>query len=214
MFSLKKVSPNLGLDIPSWFFYNLRAIDQDFYLIKHKYRVMWDSIINEYEGELEDPRFTIHEEFGALNFGFVLTDNVGSPILENAVHLWRHCWPHGWAHILKLESTESEYLKLVLRRLHIQAKFTDRYGFRAWTRRLDEEHSEENEKMMADRQYAQQCLHEENKWLINKAKENYERGNIAPTNPTRDVITSYSGQTNRSKIERPLTDEEGGLVTH
>ena len=42
--------------------------------------------------------------------------------------------------------------------------------------------------------------------------ENFDRGVVAPTNPEKETIVSYGGQTNRSKIVRPLDDEEGGLI--
>ena len=45
-----------------------------------------------------------------------------------------------------------------------------------------------------------------------KAMENFEHGITAPTNPMKESIISYAGQKNRSRIIRPLDDEEGGLV--
>ena len=43
--------------------------------------------------------------------------------------------------------------------------------------------------------------------------ENFEFGRTAPTNPTKDIIMSYRGQTNKSKIIRPLNDKDVGLTT-
>lgn len=208
----KKFHP--GLDLPSWFWHNLKGIDKDFYLIWHPYRVLWDNIINEYEGPAEDPRYTIHKEYGELNFGWVLTDNTGRPLQENKWHLWRWCEPHGWAHILGLEDTHGYYLRLVQRRLYMQAKYTDRYGFRGWTKKLDEDQTKEQEIQRKDQEYMFQSFQEENDWLMKRAMENFDRGVVAPTNPTKDSIISYPGQRNRSRIIRPLEDREGGLITH
>ena len=202
-----------GADLPSWFWDNLKAIDRDFYLIWHPYRVLWDNIINTYEGSLEDPRYTIHREFGELNFGFVLTDNNKAPLADCKWHLWRWCEPHGWAHIVGIEDHHDRYLKLLQKRLYLQAKFTDRYGFRAWNHKLDDDLTAEQQIQQKDREYAFKSFQEENDWLMKRAMENFGRGHAAPTRPTKDVITSYPGQSNRSRIIRPLTDKEGGIYT-
>jgi len=204
-----------GHDLPCWFWDNLKGIDKDFYLIWHPYRVLWDNIINVYEGQdSSDPRYTIHRKFGELNFGFVLTDNFGGPISDNKWHLWRYCDPHGYAHILPIEDHHDHYLKLVQKRLYLQAKFTDRYGFRAWNHKLDDDLTAEQQIQQKDREYAFKSFQEENDWLMKKAMDEFGRGNVAPTNPTKDSIISYPGQRNRSRIIRPLEDREGGLITH
>jgi hypothetical protein len=173
---------------------------------------MWDSIINEYEGPLEDTRFTIHQEYGVENWGWVLTDRDGNPTPDNRWHLWRYCDPHGYAHILEIEDTHDYYLKLVVKRIYLQAKFTERYGFTAWTRRLDEEQEEEASIQRKDEQNLFNAFQEENNWLLKRAAENLERGKVNPTNPEKESIMSYSGQGHRSRVTRPLEDREGGLV--
>ena len=208
--SRKRFTP--GLDLPSWFDDGLKGIDNKLCLIYHPYRVMWDDMMNEYVGEIEDPRYTIHQEFGQENWGWVLTDGQGYPIPDHSWHIWRRCDPHGWAHIIQIEDKHGHYLHLILKRLYLQAKFTDRYGHRAWGRQVDDEHSKEAEVQQKDKESLFNAFQEENKWLLNRAKENFERGRIAPTNPTHESIVSYPGQVNRSRIVRPLDDREGGLV--
>lgn len=210
--NIKRLFPDIGVDIPSWFFHGLRAIDKDFYLIKHSFRVLWDDIINEYEGPLDDPRYCINKNHGTINFGFVLTDNTGKPLEDGSFHLWRYCWPHGWAHIIKIEDTHEKYLRLLLKRLYLQAKITDKYGFKAYSRKRRDEEEEEDLIKQKDKDSLFQAFQEENDWLLRKAKENYLSGKIAPTNPTKETIVSYPNQTNRTKTLRPLEDHEGGLV--
>ena len=80
-----------GVDLPSWFSDNLKSIDRNLYLVWHPFRVIYDDIINQYEGALDDPRFCIHLEHGQENWGFVMTDGNGAPIPECKWHVWRHC---------------------------------------------------------------------------------------------------------------------------
>lgn len=209
---IKDLYPKLGTDLPAYFHYGLTAIDPDLHIIYHKYRVLWDDIINIYEGPLDDTRFTINQSYDYLNFGFVLTDNKGAPIQENAYHIWRKCWPHGWAHVLKLEDHDGQYLNLVLNRLYLQAKFTDRYGFKAWSRRLNDDKEKENEIREKDQRNLTDAITRENDWLLKKAGENLLSGKVQPTNPQHEAIYSYPGQANKTKTIRPLTDEEGGIL--
>lgn len=201
-----------GLDLPSWFFDDLSAIDSHIYVIHHRYRVMWDDIMNQWEGRREDPRFCIHWEHGTMNWGWVMTDGDGAPIPENSWHLWRMCWPHGWAHVMKLECLDEQYLHFLLRRLHLQARFTDQYGHKAWNRRMDEEAKEIQERKQEAASDLNQAVQEENAWLLRRAMDNFDRGITAPTNPEKEQIISYSGQSHRSRVKRPITDEEGGLI--
>jgi hypothetical protein len=175
------------------------------------YRVLWDSIINTYDGELEDPRYTVNYEYGEMNFGFVLTDGEGKPLEDGSWHIWRWCHPHGVAHIIKLESLDPEYLHLVVRRLWLQACWTNKYGFRSYNRLLDQVREEDRTQLMKDRQALFDATQYENRWLIKRAIDNAASGNIAPTNPTKDSIISYPGQSNRSRIITSLDDKEGGL---
>jgi hypothetical protein len=214
-----------GLDIPSIFFDNLQGIDENLYLVWHQYKLLWDNIINDVPGRIEDSRYTINVDYGHLNFGFVLIDRLGKPLLEQtefdqdhnphnfgAWHIWRLCKPvGGWAHILKLESTNGEYLSLVLNRLHLQARWSDRYGAKSYNRLLESNDEKEREAAMKDRQEMMTAFQEENRWFLRKAMNNFNSKIVAPTNPTREIITSFSGQSNKSKIVRPITDKEAGL---
>jgi hypothetical protein len=64
----------------------------------------------------------------------------------------------------------------------------------------------------ADVQELNNAVMEENRWLLTRAMDNMASGRINATNPTKDIITSFSGQGNKSRIVRPLTDTEGGLI--
>lgn len=206
---------DIGLDVPSFFWYDLKAIDPDFYLVFHPYKVLYDSIINNYRGELEDPRYTINNDYGQLNFGFVLTDGQGNPLEDGKWHIWRLCkGAGGWSHVLPLESTEGEYLKLVINRLHLQASWYNRYGFISYNRLMERLDDEKREKALKDREELFNATQEENKWLVRKAMENLDRGITKPTNPIKETISSYKDQGNRSRIVRPLEDEdrESGLI--
>jgi hypothetical protein len=200
-----------GIDLPSWFQDDLKSIDDKLFLVYHPYKVLWDDIINQYEGNLDDPRFTIHKEHGTLNFGFVLTDGQGYPTPDNTWHVWRLCIPHGWAHVIQVQDNHEEYLKLLVKRLHLQARFTDRYGFKAWGHHMDDEAEEQREKKQLDQEDLFGAFQKENDWLLKRAQENYMSGKIAPTNPQKQSIISYPGQVNRTATSRPLDDEEGGL---
>lgn len=201
----------LGIDVPREFYDELRQIDENFYLVFHAYRVLWDSIINSDVGELEDPRYQIHYKYGELNFGFVLTDGEGRPIEDGSWHIWRLCDPYGWAHIVKLESRDPDYLKLIVDRLNLQACWTNKYGFRSYNKLLDNVEQSHREQLKKDREELFNAVHTENKWLLDKAADNMLSGKVNPTNPTRDQVISYPGQANRSRIVRPLDDHEGGL---
>jgi len=201
-----------GIDLPSWFQDDLKSIDSKLYIIWHPFRVMWDDIMNQYEGLLEDPRFFIHREHGEENWGFVLTDGKGTPLPEYAWHVWRFCEPHGWAHIVKIEDRSSEYLSLLTKRLNMQARFRDTYGDIAWNRHARDEQEEGHIKAQDAHQEMFDAVQDENRWLTKNAMENMERGVTAPTNPTVSQIISYPGQKNRGTMERPLRDEDVGLV--
>ncbi len=202
-----------GLDLPSWFYYDLKAIDGKLHIIYHPYRVMWDDIINQYEGPLDDSRFSIHYEHGQENWGFVLKQSGSdAPIEEASWHVWRLCEPYGWAHIVKIEAREGKYLELLTSRLNLQARFTDKYGHHAWNRKTEADTSEMQEKAQDDKDDMMDAVMKENEWLTKKARENFQRGQTAPTNPQISKIISYPGQKNKSRTVRALSDTEGGLV--
>jgi hypothetical protein len=190
---------------------NLKAIDEKLYIVYHPFAMIWDDMMNQYTGELEDPRFTIHREHGEEVWGFVTTFGDGSPIPEGAWHLWRLCDPHGWAHVVRIESKEGDYLELLVNRLYIQANFRERYGHIAWNRNTRFEDEEAQIKAQDAHQEMFEAVQEENAWLTRTARDNMARGVTAPTNPMKETITSYAGQKNRSRLIRPLRDEDVGL---
>lgn len=208
----RRVAP--GTDVPRQFLDELQTIDENLYLVWHPFQVLWDNIMNQYRGELEDPRNTINRDHqGELIFGFVLTDGAEQPLPDNTWHVWRLCWPHGWAHVCGMQALEPEYLKLFLRRLHLQARWSDKYGVRSWNRLQRELDETQREKALEEQQEMVNALHDENGWLVKRALENAEYGRIKSTNPTKDVIMSGPGLSNKSRIVRPITEKEAGLYT-
>ena len=202
----------LGVDLPAGFMHRMRSIDKDFYPVFHPYRVLWDSVINEYSGPLEAPRYQIKYEYSELNFGFVLTDGQGNPSPDGSWHIWRWCEPAGgWAHIINIDSKDPEYLNFLVERIWLQAQFNDRFGT-GYQRKLEEADLERRDKMMADRDDLMNEIGKANSGMFGRAAENMARGITAPTAPTKEIITSFSGQSNKSKIVRPITDREGGLI--
>src|SRR5574337_1381772 len=124
-----------GLDFSSSFLDNLKAIDRDFHLVWHPYRTIWDPIINESFGSIDDPRFVVQNFDNQLVFGFVERNPKDwSPMPDNSWHIWRLAYPNGWAHILKIESKHPEYLKLILDKLYTQKVHTDRYGLSSYSK--------------------------------------------------------------------------------
>jgi hypothetical protein len=173
--------------------------------------MIWDDMMNQYEGELLDPRFSIHREHGEECWGWVTTDGDGAPIPEGAWHVWRLCEPHGWAHVVRVESRHDQYLGLMINRLHIQKTFRERYGDIAWNRLTRDEQEETQIKMQDAYQEGFEAAQEENAWLMKSARDNMSRGVTAPTNPMIEKIVSYAGQTNKSRTSRPLEDSDVGL---
>lgn len=200
-----------GKDLPSWFMDDLKSIDEKLYIVYHPYALIWDDMINQYAGELKDPRFTIHQEHGEECWGFVTTDGDGAPIREGAWHVWRLCEPYGWAHIVMVESKDGDYLHLMVNRLHTQTKFRERYGDIAWNRNTDAEDTLAREAQQDAQQEGFEAAQEENAWLTRNARDNMSRGIVAPTNPTVEKVVSYPGQKNHTATSRPLEDSDVGL---
>jgi hypothetical protein len=190
---------------------DLKSIDEKLYLVYHPFAMIWDDMMNQYEGELLDPRFTIHREHGEECWGFVTTDGGGAPIPECAWHVWRLCEPHGWAHVVRVESRHDQYLGLMVKRLHIQKTFRERYGDIAWNRNTRDEQEEAQKARQDAQQEGFEAVQEENAWLMKNARDNMSRGITAPTNPMIEKIVSYAGQTNKSRTSRPLDDSDVGL---
>lgn len=208
----RRVSP--GTDVPRQFLDDLQGIDENLFLVWHPFRTLWDTIMNQYSGELENPRNTINRDYhDELIFGFVLTDSQGVPLPDNSWHVWRHCWPHGWAHVCKMVCLDPGYLKLFLNRLDLQARWSERYGMKSYNQLMAELEEEKREKLLDEEQEMVSAIHRENDWLFKKAWENAQRGHIKATNPTKDVIVSAPGVNKRSRIVRLITEKEAGLYT-
>lgn len=209
----KKLQP--GIHLPSWLIDGCREIDSHLQFVWHPFEVLWDDIINQYPGSAEDPRFTIgrQDQYGdELLFGWVLTDGKGRPKQDNHWHLWRLCPDAGWAHIIKFQDNTEEYLRIFLDRFHLQAQIQEKYGNHGWNKFLRAEDATIQAQKETQAVNLFKDRSDENRSLMRKAYENFLNGKISATHPTKDVISSYAGQKNRSRIIRPLTDKEGGLV--
>lgn len=206
---------NIGVDLPSYFVDGIRAIDPDLHFIWHPFKILYNDITNQYTGSEEDARYTVgtQPQYGnQLLFGFVMTDGKSKPLLDNAWHCWRLSRPHGWAHVFRVEHSSEEYYKFALDRFYLQAKLLDRYGALGWSHYL----REEQELMQAHKIKNMGSMFEdvtkENRWLLRSAFENFQNKRVSATKPTKDIITSFSGQKSHDRITRGLTDREGGLV--
>lgn len=200
-----------GYHLAASFYRDIKSLDSKLHFVWHPWKIMYDNITNQYTGGLEDPRFSIHEFAGEEVWGWPLKDHQGAPVQEAKWHLWRLCWPYGWCHIVGIETDHSEYLSLLINRLHLQAIVREQYGDRAWNLRQRDEQEEQTNKDLDSRQDLFDAVQDENKWLVRRAAENFERGQTAPTNPKKETIVSYAGQKDHSRTVRPLDDTEGGL---
>lgn len=206
----------LGVDLPSKFVHDLWGIDQNLYPIFHPYRILWDDVVNEWVGRLNDPRYSVFEnscKAGELVMGHILTDGVDRPVEDGQWHIWRYCAPvNAWAHIINLDSTEPEYLRLLVKRIRLQAEYNDRYGHRGYRKMMEEADIARREKLQEEKRDLMNEIHTANAAMTRRAMDNLSRKITKPSNPQKEIITSYRGQGNRSKIVRPLTDREGGLI--
>jgi hypothetical protein len=190
---------------------DLKSIDENLYIVYHPFNVMWDNLMNQYEGELEDPRFSIHREHGEEVWGFVTTDGDGAPIPEGAWHVWRLWAPHGYTHVIRIESKEGSYLQVMLDRLQLQGTTRDKYGEHAWGKHLAEEQDIAQTQAQDAHQESLEAVQEENSWLTRAARDNFQRGKTAPTNPTIEKVISFPGQKKHTATSRPLDDKDAGL---
>ena len=205
----KRLNP--GIDLPAWFIDEIKSVDPNLYFVYHPYRVIYDDFMNQYEGSMDDPRFTIGEQFGQEIWGYAVTDNKGQPVPEARWHCWRLC-EVGWAHIFDVKYLDPDYLRKLVKRLGMQKIITEREGLGAYMKFLREEREAFDAADQAVKQQQYDDFQKENRWLLDKAADNYMSGKIAPTNPVKETITSYAGQESKSRLSRPLTDEEGGLI--
>lgn len=200
-----------GIHLPAGFLADLKALDPHLYLVWHPWRIIYDDVMNQYTGSLENPRFAIREWMGEEIWGWALTDPEGNPVRENRWHIWRLCWPHGWCHVSNVAANHSDYLTLLMDRLYKQSTYSNPREMREALEAEREEQADVDQRGQAEMFDAVQ---KENRWLMQKAMDNFEWGRTAPTRPTKDIITSYRGQGSKSKITREITDEEGGLIIH
>lgn len=200
---------NLGIDVPAWFYREIKGIDPQLVFVFHKFQTLYDDVMNEYSGSFEDSRHNIHNELGQELWGYPLSNLRGAPVPDLHWHIWRYAWPHGYTHVVKLESREDGYLGILLSRLHLQAHAT---SARHYQRLKAEEDERQREKAQKDAESFKRDIDAENAPFYKRAMDNAMSGHLNPTNPTRDSIISYSNQKNRSRIIRPLDDTEGGLI--
>jgi len=200
-----------GVDLPGWFIGDLKSIDKNLHIVWHEWRLLWDDLINQYEGLIEDPRHAINYDHGSLNFGFVLTDGKKAPIPEQKFHVWALA-DYGWYHVIDIASQNEKHLKQIVKTLNREAvlKEKGRAAYMEAKRDAQEDAQKKRENEGVDKF---QFIQNENKRLMQTARENFERGHVAPTNPMVEKIISYPGQVNRSKTVRPLDDKEAGLTT-
>lgn len=204
-----------GLHLPCWFVDDIKGIDENLHFVWHPYKVLYDDIVNADVGSLEDPRYYIGRYPGLGEqeiWGYPLTNSDGSPAIDAAWHIWRLCRPNGWAHILRIDETHERWLKFCVSRLFLADQVSSKYGHRAWNLYQREEQMVARQNKISDVNQLLMDTTEENKWLLKEAMSNFERGLIKPTNPTKETIASFANQTNHSRLERPLTDREGGLI--
>jgi len=203
----------LGVDLPSWFVHDLWAIDPKLYPVWHEFDVLWDMVINEGLGTTEEPRYPIQFKHGHLSFGFILTLGDGSPKKDRSWHIWRLSDP-GWSHVVKIQDRKNpEYLKYVLDRLYFHAIYDGKYGRFALNKKIFEQQENARQKAIQDRLEQQNLLDKENRAVWREVLDNFLSGKIAPQVAQKDIIVSYPGQSNRSRITRPMTDKEIGLYT-
>lgn len=205
---------HLGIDLPSWFCASIKEIDKDLHFIWSDFECIYDDIMNQYTGSNEDPRFCIGPIQGSTYevWGWPLKLNKDEYKPNKCWHLWRIARPHGWAHVIEISSREPEYLQFLLERLHKQAVYKNKYGHLAWNKLQQDEENERKEKAELENKQKFDDLQKENKRFIKIAMENLASGITAPSNPVKEIITSFGGQTNKSRIIRPITDEEGGII--
>lgn len=201
-----------GLHLPAAFIDDVKTIDNSLHFVYHPFKIQYDDLTNNYYGPLENPRWVIGEQYGVEVWGWVLTDNKGAPLKEDRWHIWQLTKDYGWSHVSNIASTEPEHLNRIVNRLGREKLYRAKYGAGKWNQKLREdmeafEMQKQNERhnLFADVQSA-------NKSAMKTVMENLERGIVNPTRPTKDIITSYSGQGNRSRITRDITDREGGLI--
>jgi hypothetical protein len=202
-----------GIDFPCWFLDNLKQIDNNLFLVWHEYETLTENIMNADEGLIEDPRFAIKQQYGQLQMGYVPRNRLGNPIKHQMWHIWWLRRPLGWCHVMPIDHLSDAYLRRLLERLHIQCKYTDSAKTRDYIRNLLELEAMEVQKAQMVQASKFADFQKENKHMLRRVQDNLERKIIAPSNPHKDVISSYSGQKHRSTLRVPITEKDAGIYT-
>jgi hypothetical protein len=206
----------LGVDLPAQFVYDLKALDENLWPVYHPYKLIWDNFANADTGSLADPRYATFEQstkVGTLVLGHVLTDGDGQPLPDGTWHVWRWCEPAAsWAHVINIDSKDPLYLNLLMRRLWLTDQYNQRYGHRGYQKMLEQADAKTRQKAADDRKDLMGEIHKANAGMVNRVIENFKRGVYKKDPPKKEIIMSGEGISNRSKIVRPVTDREGGLI--
>ena len=203
---------HLGLDLPAAFYQSIKGIDDSLYFVHHPVEVLYEDLMTHYTGKADDPRWCINESFGQEIWGCPLTLPDSSPKPDGTWHIWQLYRNVGWLHVSNIASTEPDHLLRIVHRLWKEKMYKARYGAMEWNHKMRKDDEDREAKLQDAKDQQFRDIQGENKWLTRKAMENLERGVTAPSRPTKDIITSFAGQTNRSKMTREITDKEGGLV--
>lgn len=203
-----------GLHLPAEFIQDIKGIDETLNFVWHPFEVLYeDNVMNSYTGKVDDPRWCINESFGQENWGYVLTLPDGSPKPDETWHIWQLNILSGWNHVSNIASTEPSHLLRIVHRLWKEKMYKARYDAFEWNHKMRQDDEDRAARLQDAKDQRFRDIQSENKWLTRKAMENLERGITAPSRPEKDVISSFAGQTNFTKITRPITDKEGGLIT-
>lgn len=206
----------MGVDLSAQFLYDLRSLDDQLYVIYHPYQILWDDMVNDYQGDILDPRYHIgvnSARCGELVMGHVLTNGQDIPTPEGNWHVWRWCEPaNAWAHVIAIESKDPEYQRLLVKRLWLQAKYNDRYGHRGYQKMVEQADLDQREKLQNEKSDLMKEISKANSSMMARVRDNFESGRTDPTRPMKETITSYAGQGSKRKLVRPATDEEGGII--
>lgn len=203
-----------GLHLPAEFIQDIQGIDDTLHFVWHPFEVLYeDNVMNAYTGKADDPRWCINESFGQESWGYPITMPDGSPKPDETWHIWQlnrdAC---GWNHVSNIAGVEPSHLTRIVTRLWREKLYKARYGALEWNHQMRKDDEDRAAKAQDAKDQRFKDIQGENKWLTRKAMENLERGITAPSRPTKDIITSYAGQGNRSKMTREITDKEGGLI--
>lgn len=206
----------MGVDLPAQFLHDLRSLDDQLYVIWHPYRILWDDMVNDYQGEIIDPRYHIgvnSARCGELVMGHVLTNGQDVPTPDGNWHVWRWCEPaSAWAHVIAIESKDPMYQRLLVKRLWLQAMYNDKFGAKGYQKLMEQADLDEREKLQNEKSDLMNEISKANSGMMSKVRDNFEHGRTEATRPMKETIVSAPGLSNKSKMVRPATDREGGMV--